>query len=83
MPLTAKRSLAVDPDFIPLGSLLWLETTEPSGNLLQKMVAAQDVGAAIKGAVRGDYFWGHGEEALFEAGKMNSSGRFYILLPRK
>ena len=82
VPLTAGRSLAVDTDYIPLSSLLWLETTAPSGKPLQKLVSAQDIGAAIKGAVRGDYFWGHGEEALLEAGKMNASGRFYILLPR-
>lgn len=80
--LTAGRSLAVDPEFIPLGSLLWLETTTPDKEPLQKMVAAQDIGGAIKGAVRGDYFWGHGEEALLSAGKMNQAGQYYILLPR-
>ena len=81
--LTAGRSLAVDTDFVPLGSVLWLETKEPSGKDLQKMVTAQDIGAAIKGAVRGDYFWGHGEEALLQAGKMNASGQFYILMPNE
>lgn len=81
VPLTAGRSLAVDTNFLPLGSLLWLDTVEPSGKPLQKMVAAQDIGAAIKGAVRGDYFWGHGEEALLEAGRMNASGKYYILMP--
>ncbi len=82
VPLKAGRSLAVDPAFIPLGSLLWLDTTEPSGRPLQKIVAAQDIGAAIKGPIRGDYFWGHGEEALLQAGKMNAQGQLYILLPR-
>ncbi|MBR2299735.1 MAG: murein transglycosylase A [Alphaproteobacteria bacterium] len=81
VPLTAGRSLAVDTNFVPLGSLLWLDTVEPSGKPLQKTVAAQDIGAAIKGAVRGDYFWGHGEEALLEAGRMNASGKYYILMP--
>ncbi len=83
VPLSSGRSLAVDPAFVPLGSLLWLDTVEPNGEPLQKMVAAQDIGAAIKGAVRGDYFWGHGEEALLQAGKMNSEGRFYILIPNR
>ncbi|MBR1915893.1 MAG: murein transglycosylase A [Alphaproteobacteria bacterium] len=83
VPLTAGRSLAVDTDFVPLSSLLWLETVEPSGKPLQKLVSAQDIGAAIKGAVRGDYFWGHGESALLQAGKMNAEGQFYILMPRK
>jgi membrane-bound lytic murein transglycosylase A len=80
--LTAGRSLAVDPTFIPLGSVLWLETTAPDGRPLDKLVLAQDIGGAIKGAVRGDYFWGHGEEALLSAGKMNAKGQYYILLPR-
>jgi len=83
VPLTAGRSLAVDPDYIPLSALLWLDTSAPSGEVLQKFVTAQDIGAAIKGAVRGDYFWGHGEKALLEAGKMNASGKLYILLPRE
>ena len=81
VPLTAGRSLAVDKNFIPLGALLWLDTTAPSNKPLQKAVLAQDIGAAIIGAVRGDYFWGHGEEALLQAGKMNSSGTFYVLIP--
>ena len=82
VPLTAGRSLAVDPEFIPLGSLLFIDTTEPGGKPLQKLVAAQDIGAAIKGPIRGDYFWGHGEKALLQAGKMNAQGRLYIFMPR-
>lgn len=81
--LTSGRSLAVDTKYIPLGSFLWLETVDPFGKPLQKLVVAQDIGGAIKGAVRGDYFWGHGEEALQCAGKMNSVGQYYILLPAK
>ncbi len=81
VPLTAGRSLAVDTDFIPLGSILWLETTAPANKPLNKLVLAQDVGSAIKGAVRGDYFWGHGEEALQQAGQMNAIGKYYILVP--
>ncbi|MBQ7659286.1 MAG: MltA domain-containing protein [Alphaproteobacteria bacterium] len=82
VPLTEGRSLAVDTDYIPLGSLLFLNTTSPNGKPLQKLVAAQDIGAAIKGPIRGDYFWGHGETALLQAGKMNAQGELYILLPR-
>ncbi|MBQ2811223.1 MAG: MltA domain-containing protein [Alphaproteobacteria bacterium] len=81
--LTAGRSLAVDNTFIPLGSLLWLETVGPDSEKIEKLVIAQDIGGAIKGAIRGDYFWGHGEQALLSAGKMNSSGQYYILLPKK
>ncbi len=84
VPLTAGRSIAVDNNFIPLGSLLWLETTGPNKEPLRKMVIAQDIGGAIKGAIRGDYFWGSGHDDVLElAGKMNSSGRYFILLPKE
>lgn len=82
LPLFAGRALAVDRSYIPLGSMMWLETTAPNGQPLNKMVMAEDVGAAIKGGVRGDYFWGHGEEALEQAGRMNTQGRYYILIPK-
>lgn len=82
VPLHAGRSLAVDRSYIPLGSLLWLDTTGPDKEPLQKLVVAQDIGSAIKGCVRGDYFWGSGaDEVLEKAGKMNSKGRYYIFLP--
>ena len=80
--LTAGRSMAVDNSLIPLGAVMWLDTVSPDKEPLQKIVFAQDIGAAIKGAVRGDYFWGHGEEALHYAGRMNSAGKYYILLPK-
>ena len=83
VPLQAGRSLAVDRDIIPLGSLIWLSTSTPDGKPLNKLVAAQDVGSAIKGAVRGDYFWGSGDDdVLALAGSMNSAGRYFILLPK-
>ena len=81
VPLRAGRSLAVDRKYIPLGALLWLETTGPDGEPINKLVMAEDVGSAIKGGIRGDYFWGHGEEALESAGRMNSVGRYFILIP--
>ncbi len=83
VPLTAGRSLAVDKTFIPLGALLWLETKGPNQEAIQKMVVAQDIGGAIKGAIRGDYFWGSGHDDILElAGKMNATGRYFILLPK-
>lgn len=81
--LTAGRSLAVDKTFIPLGSLLWLETTGPDKEKINKLVVAQDIGGAIKGAVRGDYFWGSGGDDILEkAGRMHAAGQYYILLPK-
>jgi membrane-bound lytic murein transglycosylase A len=82
VPLTPERSLAVDPKFVPLGVPLFLDTVEPSGKPLRRLVMAQDTGSAIKGPVRGDYFWGSGEAAFEKAGRMKSSGRYWLLLPR-
>ncbi|MBR1600940.1 MAG: murein transglycosylase A [Alphaproteobacteria bacterium] len=81
--LTAGRSIAVDNQYIPLGAVMWLSTYNPDKKSINKIVFAQDIGGAIKGIVRGDYFWGHGEEALKEAGRMNSTGKYYILAPKK
>ena len=81
--LTAGRSLAVDTRYLPLGVPLWLDTNWPgSDRPLQRLMVAQDKGAAIKGQVRGDFFWGTGEAALEEAGRMKEPGRFHLLLPR-
>ncbi len=81
--LTPLRSLAVDPHFLPLGVPLWLDTTTPDGKPLRRLMVAQDAGAAIKGPVRGDIFWGTGAAAFAEAGRMKSPGALYLLLPRQ
>jgi membrane-bound lytic murein transglycosylase A len=81
VPLTPQRSLAVDPSVVPLGAPVWLETVDPDGQPINRLMAAQDIGSAIKGAVRGDFFWGAGEPALAKAGRMKSPGRYYVLIP--
>jgi membrane-bound lytic murein transglycosylase A len=43
---------------------------------------AQDTGGAIKGPVRGDVFWGSGNAAGDQAGRMQSRDRIYLLLPK-
>ncbi len=81
-PLTPMRSIAVDRDMIPLGSLIWLDTTSPvSGKPLQHLVFAQDTGGAIKGELRADLFWGTGDQAEQGAGTMKQRGAFYRLKP--
>jgi membrane-bound lytic murein transglycosylase A len=45
-------------------------------------MVAQDTGGAIKGAVRGDFFWGSDPDAATQAGAMQSKGRYYMLLPK-
>jgi len=81
VPLTAGRSLAIDPKFIPLGIPVWLDTIDPDGVRLQRLMVAQDTGSAITGAVRADVFWGSGEAAFAKAGRMSSRGAYYVLLP--
>ena len=82
--LTPGRSLAVDPKFLPLGAPIWLEADyrDDSGRPLRRLMVAQDTGGAIRGAVRGDVFWGHGEIARALAGPMKAPGRIYLLLPK-
>ncbi len=84
MELTPGRSLAVDAGHIPLGVPLWLELRDapvPTG-AIKRLVVAQDTGGAIKGPVRGDLFWGHGNEAEEGAGVMKATGRYTMLAPR-
>lgn len=83
VPLTPGRSLAVDTKFIPLGLPLWLDSADPDGHPLRRLMIAQDSGAAIKGPVRGDVFWGPGAAAFDLAGRMKSQGSYYVLLPRQ
>jgi len=85
VPLTPGRSLAVDLHFIPLGLPVWLDTTDPlnPGDPLRRIVITQDTGAAIKGPVRGDLFWGFGEAAATRAGLMKEPGRYFLLLPKR
>ncbi|GAB5469854.1 MAG: murein transglycosylase A [Rhodospirillales bacterium] len=82
IPLTAGRSLAVDPAYLAYGLPLFLETTYATGQPLRRLMIAQDTGGAIKGPVRGDLFWGSGEPALDLAGGMKQRGRYYLFLPR-
>ena len=81
VPLTAGRSIAVDPGSIPYGTPVWLSTPGPSVQL-QKLVLAQDTGSAIVGAVRADYFAGTGPEAGALASKVNQPLRLWVLWPR-
>jgi membrane-bound lytic murein transglycosylase A len=79
-PLTDERSLAVDNEIMPVGFPMWLDI-DASSRPYQKLVVAQDTGSAIKGAVRGDVFFGRGKKAENLAARMNYRGKYYILLP--
>lgn len=83
LPLTERRSIAVDTQFVPLGTPVFLSTTWPGdARPLNRLVFAQDTGAAIKGAARADFYWGYGEEAGNIAGRMKQNGRMWVLWPR-
>lgn len=83
LPLTPQRSIAVDPQFIPLGAPVFLATTQPNSAIaLQRLMLAQDTGGAIKNPVRADFFWGFGAEAGEKAGRMKQSGMMWVLLPK-
>ena len=85
---TAGRSLAVDRSFVPLGLPVWVDSTLPplgsqeEERPLRKLLVAQDTGGAIRGPLRGDVFWGHGDEAAEVAGRMRQVARMWLLLPR-
>lgn len=82
VPLTARRSMAIDPRYVPLGAPVFLATTMPNSRQpLNRLMIAQDTGGAIRGAVRADFFWGFGEEAAALAGRMRQSGKMWVLLP--
>lgn len=84
--LTPGYSLAVDRQWVPLGTPIWLNTTSPgaksdSENILQRLMIAQDTGGAIRGPVRGDVYWGAGKKATEVAGRMKNRGYYWLLLP--
>jgi membrane-bound lytic murein transglycosylase A len=81
--LTAERSLAIDPVFLSYGLPVYLDIESPvqSDARIQRLVVTQDTGGAIKGPVRGDVFWGYGEQAASIAGVMKSKGQAWVLAP--
>ncbi|WP_313033079.1 murein transglycosylase A [Massilia alkalitolerans] len=83
VPLTPGRSVAIDPAFVPLGAPLYLATTEAGSEVpMRRLMMAQDTGGAIRGAVRADFFYGFGPDAMDRAGKMKQRGMVWVLLPR-
>jgi membrane-bound lytic murein transglycosylase A len=83
VPLLRERTMAVDVRSVPLGAPVYLATTLPlSSQPLERLVLAQDTGGAIRGAVRGDFFWGFGDEAGRQAGRMKQDGRLFLLWPK-
>jgi membrane-bound lytic murein transglycosylase A len=83
VPLLRERTIAVDQRSVPLGTPVFLATTHPlTTRPLERLMMAQDTGGAIRGAVRADFFWGFGDAAGREAGRMRQQGRMWILWPK-
>ncbi len=81
LPVTERRSIAVDPIYQPLGAPVWLEFKSGTTEMSQLMIA-QDVGSAVNGAQRADVFFGTGDVAGAVAGTIKSEGRLVTLLPK-
>src|SRR5260221_2696831 len=78
-PLRAEYSIAVDRRYVPLGAPVYLATTYPlSDQPLARLMAAQDTGAAIRGAVRADFYCGRGPQAAAQAGRLGPHGRMRL-----
>jgi len=86
--LTPGASLAVDMSIHALGVPVWLEGTAPDPDpakpdqVFDRLLIAQDTGGAIRGALRGDVYWGIGAEAGAIAGRMKHNERMTLLLPK-
>ncbi|MDB5314848.1 MAG: hypothetical protein JWO24_692 [Rhodospirillales bacterium] len=79
VPLTPRRSIAVDPDFIPLGAPVYVATRDGAH---RRLTVAQDVGGAIRGPARADLFHGWEEGAAEAAGRQRDPVLLFLLLPR-
>jgi membrane-bound lytic murein transglycosylase A len=88
-PLAPGASIAVDSQIHPLGIPFFIAASVPDpdpsrpDNRLNRLFIAQDTGGAIRGATRADVFWGFGPVAEAIAGRMKSTGRLYVLLPKE
>lgn len=91
-PLTPMRSIAIDPESLPMGSIGYLITRKPVLNkenkvvdwkILHRFVFPQDSGSAIQGPGRVDFFWGNSQYAEMAAGRMKEKGKLYFLIKKE
>lgn len=86
--LTSGRSLAIDAAVMPYGVPVWVDTMRPGAaggarTPYRRLMVAQDTGGDIKGPGRGDIYLGSGNAIGDIAGRFNSGGRMFLLLPKK
>lgn len=80
--LVGGRNLAVDKRYIPLGMPVFINTkSSVTQKKIDRLMVAADVGGAIKGEIRADFFFGNGINAEIEAGGMKERGKLTILVP--
>ena len=78
--LTARGSLAVDPNHIAYGTPVLIETALPDAlEESHLLMIAQDTGSAIKSENRADWFLGYGKQAEQLAGKLKQPAKFSVL----
>lgn len=84
VPLTPHYSAAVDTRITPLGTPVFVSTTNASGGHepINRLLMAQDAGGAIRGALRIDYFFGSGREAQTQASRTRMPVQMWVLLPK-
>ena len=85
--LTPGYSMAIDRQWIPLGTPLWLNTEirqdfSKKAQPFNRLMIAQDIGSSIRGAVRGDLYWGPGKKATLIANNIRNQGTYWLLLPK-
>lgn len=77
--ITGLRSIAIDRRFVTLGTPVWIE--KDGRDPMRRLMIGQDTGGAIRGAQRADIFFGTGDEAGRQAGRVRDPGRMVLLLP--
>lgn len=77
--VTAMRTVAIDPAYIRYGAPVWIE--KQGADPLNRLMVAQDTGSAIRGSQRADIFYGTGDQAGLDAGRIKDGGRLVVLMP--
>ncbi len=85
VPLPAGRALAMDLSRHSLGELYWIDAEAPAlagaFPTYRRLAAALDTGGAIRGEVRADLYFGVGDDAGRQAGRVRHRLRLYRLVP--
>lgn len=83
VPLSAGRSVAIDPRTTPLGAPVYLSVSNTSDTVANtnRLLMAQDAGGAIRGAVRADLYFGSGPAAQAGASTLKATAQMWILVP--